>query len=142
MANVREWRHIFALRTAKTAHPLMRYIMRKVAEQFAKNIPILFDDYCDVDSTVDCSFCLTAGASPSDESLHATDSALLNKAVYTGLQSSLDGGYDPNEDHKTFAERCDQCAYRFTCPNSRRCRETCKHENGWHFVQSMSVNNE
>lgn len=47
MANVREWRHIMALRTKRTAHPLMRFIMRQVAAEFARNIPILFDEWKD-----------------------------------------------------------------------------------------------
>lgn len=43
-ANIREWRHIFKLRTAKAAHPQMREIMRPLLDEFKKLIPILFDD--------------------------------------------------------------------------------------------------
>ncbi len=43
-ANLREWRHIFKLRTAKAAHPTVRHIMAKVLAEFQKQIPIIFDD--------------------------------------------------------------------------------------------------
>lgn len=43
-ANLREWRHILKLRTAKAAHPSVRQIMLKVLEKFKTNIPIVFDD--------------------------------------------------------------------------------------------------
>lgn len=43
-ANIREWRHIFKLRTAKTAHPQMREIMCPLLDEFKSKIPILFDD--------------------------------------------------------------------------------------------------
>ncbi len=43
-ANLREWRHIFKLRTAKAAHPTVRRIMAKVLSEFQRQIPIIFDD--------------------------------------------------------------------------------------------------
>lgn len=43
-ANLREWRHILKLRTAKAAHPTVRRIMAKVLAEFQRQIPIIFDD--------------------------------------------------------------------------------------------------
>jgi len=43
-ANIREWRHIFKLRTAKAAHPQMRELMCPLLDEFKLKIPILFDD--------------------------------------------------------------------------------------------------
>lgn len=43
-ANIREWRHIFKLRTAKAAHPQMREVMCPLLDEFKSKIPILFDD--------------------------------------------------------------------------------------------------
>lgn len=43
-ANIREWRHIFKLRTAKAAHPQMRELMCPLLDEFKSRIPILFDD--------------------------------------------------------------------------------------------------
>ena len=42
--NVREWRWIFHLRTAKEAHPQMREVMRPLLAEFRRRVPILFDD--------------------------------------------------------------------------------------------------
>lgn len=42
--NIREWRHIFKLRTAKPAHPAMRQIMTPLLNELKELIPILFDD--------------------------------------------------------------------------------------------------
>lgn len=42
--NIREWRHIFKLRTAKAAHPQMRELMCPLLDEFKSKIPILFDD--------------------------------------------------------------------------------------------------
>jgi thymidylate synthase (FAD) len=42
--NIREWRHIFKLRTAKAAHPQMREVMCPLLDEFKRLIPILFDD--------------------------------------------------------------------------------------------------
>lgn len=41
--NLREWRHFFALRTAKVAHPQMREITCPMLEEFRKLIPVVFD---------------------------------------------------------------------------------------------------
>jgi thymidylate synthase (FAD) len=41
-ANFREWRHIFALRTSKAAHPDMREVMSGLAEQCAERCPAVF----------------------------------------------------------------------------------------------------
>ena len=43
-ANLREWRHIFRLRTAKNAHPSVQQIMKMVLNEFKARIPIIFDD--------------------------------------------------------------------------------------------------
>jgi len=43
-ANLREWRHIFELRTANGAHPQMRELMIPLLEEFKKQIPLLFDN--------------------------------------------------------------------------------------------------
>jgi len=44
-ANLREWRHIFKLRTSKAAHPQMRDLMLKCLEMFKTDFPILFDEF-------------------------------------------------------------------------------------------------
>jgi len=43
-ANLREWRHIFRLRTSDKAHPQMREIMRPLLAECRQRIPVLFDD--------------------------------------------------------------------------------------------------
>ena len=43
-ANLREWRHIFKLRTSIAAHPQMREIMIPLQEEFRRLIPIIFDE--------------------------------------------------------------------------------------------------
>lgn len=43
-ANLREWRHFFKLRTAKTAHPQMREITRPLLLELQGLIPVIFDD--------------------------------------------------------------------------------------------------
>lgn len=43
-ANLREWRHIFKLRTSKRAHPQMRQLMIPLLDEFKKRIPVIFDD--------------------------------------------------------------------------------------------------
>lgn len=43
-ANLREWRHVFRLRTAKAAHPQMREVMIPLLRQFQLAIPVIFDD--------------------------------------------------------------------------------------------------
>ena len=42
-ANMREWLHIFDLRTSKAAHPQMREIMKPLLFEFANRIPVLFN---------------------------------------------------------------------------------------------------
>ena len=42
--NIRDWRHIFQLRTSKAAHPQMRELMIPLLAKFIELIPILFDD--------------------------------------------------------------------------------------------------
>lgn len=41
-ANLREWRHILALRTSPAAHPDMRYVMRILQEQLQTALPLVF----------------------------------------------------------------------------------------------------
>jgi thymidylate synthase (FAD) len=43
-ANLREWRHVFKLRTAPAAHPQMREIMIPLLAEFKKLVPVVFDD--------------------------------------------------------------------------------------------------
>jgi thymidylate synthase (FAD) len=43
-ANYREWRNIFKLRCAKTAHPDIRDIMLEILGEFHDKIPVIFDD--------------------------------------------------------------------------------------------------
>lgn len=43
--NLRQWRHVFEMRTQKSAHPQMREIMIPLLKEFQKKIPILFDDF-------------------------------------------------------------------------------------------------
>ena len=43
-ANVREWRHIFKLRTAPQAHPQMRELMRPLLAELKGKLPVVFDD--------------------------------------------------------------------------------------------------
>jgi thymidylate synthase (FAD) len=43
-ANIREWRHIFAVRCTKQAHPQIRALMLDCLQGFIKEVPILFDD--------------------------------------------------------------------------------------------------
>lgn len=42
--NMREWRHIFKLRTSAAAHPQIRALMRDCLQGFKAEIPVLFDD--------------------------------------------------------------------------------------------------
>ena len=48
--NMREWRHIFQLRTSKAAHPQMQEIMKPLLSEFNTRIPILFEDIINNDS--------------------------------------------------------------------------------------------
>ena len=41
--NLREWKHIFSLRTSKAAHPSMRELMIPLLKEFQKKIPVIFD---------------------------------------------------------------------------------------------------
>ena len=43
-ANLREWRHILKLRTAKDAHPQMRQIAFMVLDIFKNKLPVIFED--------------------------------------------------------------------------------------------------
>jgi len=43
-ANLREWRHVFQLRTAEKAHFNIRGLMRNLCGEFKQKIPIVFDD--------------------------------------------------------------------------------------------------
>jgi thymidylate synthase (FAD) len=42
--NLREWRHIFKLRTSPAAHPQMREIMEPLLWDFQNQIPVIFED--------------------------------------------------------------------------------------------------
>jgi len=43
-ANLREWRHVFKLRTSKAAHPQMRALMLDLLSDFKEAIPVIFED--------------------------------------------------------------------------------------------------
>ena len=43
-ANIREWRHIMCLRTAKAAHPQMRALMIPLLKELREKLPSLFND--------------------------------------------------------------------------------------------------
>ena len=43
-ANMREWRHFFALRCSQAAHPQMRDLATQALRRFAHLVPVLFDD--------------------------------------------------------------------------------------------------
>ena len=43
-ANLREWRNILKLRTAKESHPQMRELMVPLLAEFKELIPVIFDD--------------------------------------------------------------------------------------------------
>ena len=47
-ANVREWRHILALRTNRDAHPQIRQVMVPLAHAFAARWPALFEEFLSV----------------------------------------------------------------------------------------------
>lgn len=48
-ANVREWRHILALRTHRDAHPQIRQIMVPLGKALAAKWPVLFGEYKDAE---------------------------------------------------------------------------------------------
>lgn len=43
-ANLREWRHILKLRTAKDAHPQMRQIANMILKILKEKLPVIFED--------------------------------------------------------------------------------------------------
>lgn len=43
--NLREWRHVFEMRTQKAAHPQIREIMIPLLKTFQKIIPVIFADF-------------------------------------------------------------------------------------------------
>jgi thymidylate synthase (FAD) len=43
-ANLREWRHIFKMRCARDAHPIIRGVMLKALKIFHEKIPSLYED--------------------------------------------------------------------------------------------------
>jgi thymidylate synthase (FAD) len=43
-ANLREWRHIFSMRCAKHAHPIIRGVMLEALQQFYDKMPTLYED--------------------------------------------------------------------------------------------------
>ncbi|WDN89779.1 thymidylate synthase (FAD) [Desulfosarcina sp. BuS5] len=45
--NLREWRHVLALRCSKASHPQIREIMLPLLAEFHEKIPVLFDDLYD-----------------------------------------------------------------------------------------------
>jgi len=42
--NLREWRHVLALRTAPDAHPQMRSLMLPLLEELRERVPVVFED--------------------------------------------------------------------------------------------------
>lgn len=65
-ANIREWRHVLKLRTAKDAHPQMRALMEPLLQELKEKIPILFEDIGQ-ESTADDSLFLFLSQSPNKE---------------------------------------------------------------------------
>jgi thymidylate synthase (FAD) len=51
-ANLREWRHIFRLRTSERAHPQMREVMRPLLVIARRQLPEVFNDVGTVDGEV------------------------------------------------------------------------------------------
>ena len=43
-ANIRQWRHIFKMRTVSGAHPSMQQLLIPLLQECKEKIPILFDD--------------------------------------------------------------------------------------------------
>jgi thymidylate synthase (FAD) len=43
-ANLREWRHVIALRAQKAAHPQIREIMLPLLVELKDRLPVIFDD--------------------------------------------------------------------------------------------------
>ncbi len=43
-ANLREWRHILKLRTAKDAHPQMREVAKMILDALKRKLPVIFED--------------------------------------------------------------------------------------------------
>ena len=43
-ANLREWRHIFKIRTAPNVHPSIRQLLIPLLAEFKQKIPVVFDD--------------------------------------------------------------------------------------------------
>lgn len=43
-ANLREWRHIFKLRTSPKAHPEMRFIAGQILSTFKEKLPVIVED--------------------------------------------------------------------------------------------------
>jgi len=43
-ANFREWRHVFAMRCHKNAHPRIRSLMLELLKLVKKEVPVIFDD--------------------------------------------------------------------------------------------------
>lgn len=43
-ANLREWRHVFQMRCSDAAHPDIRFLMRRLRDDFKRIIPVIFDD--------------------------------------------------------------------------------------------------
>lgn len=43
-ANLREWRHILKLRTAKDAHPQMRQVANMILDVLKRKLPVIFED--------------------------------------------------------------------------------------------------
>ncbi len=42
--NIREWRHMFALRCSKKAHPQIRALMQPLLVDLQERLPVIFDD--------------------------------------------------------------------------------------------------
>lgn len=43
-ANLREWRHIFKLRTSPKAHPEMRFVAGQILSTFKEKLPVIVED--------------------------------------------------------------------------------------------------
>jgi thymidylate synthase (FAD) len=57
-ANLRNWRHVFMMRTTKETHPQMKQVMIPLLEEFKQEIPIL---YADIESNIKQSISIARG---------------------------------------------------------------------------------
>lgn len=92
-ANIREWRHILALRCAFDAHPQMRQLMLPLLEAFHTVFPILFDDLWDVYGVCALRH-LMFEKNATDEQLIRTDTYMYDPTPEVYAKQRIDLLYD------------------------------------------------